>query len=504
MALQLGAASYRATWLWPVRARGATRYVDLYIYAAVLLALSAVGIVLVLNDLRGLRAVAVAVACASIVTSGLMFSLERWERLGGAERWFGLVLGAGGNVLAFVTTLVHGQFAWSFLVPLGLTFMWALLALYRNRSRHWPDSRIEVSLPTPEKWSEVRFRAAYCLMIFFLGVCVAGSPALSFARAATRHEVAALVLFEKRLWNASIRERDPQNDKTVTAIAESALKKAKNVPQPEDLDKLRKKLTSEKSNYYQNNWITPCADGYTDEPLPSGSSLETWEGGASSWIPSSAFHLAAEEEAAELWQISRCMYTSASGRSDVQAPALPFPILIEIFFALAIALGFFSMLWTMVRLVCLLDADKPPLRFGSKDSFSSRWYQLNKPSRLALVQLIQENFLNPNAQGIRDLFQNGFLVRDPGVSVHKELEALIATEVSPEDLEAWEQPELKRGRVNLRSAALLFIFVVAGFLFITQPNLLTSAAAAIAGLTALVPPILKAFSLLGESKDTGK
>src|SRR5262249_41589830 len=144
------------------------------------------------------------------------------------------------NILAFVTTLVHWQFAWSFLVPLGLTFMWALLALYRNRSRHWPDSGIEVSLPTPEKWSEVRFRAAYCLMIFFLGVCVAGSPALSFARAATRHEVAALVLFEKRLWNASIRERDPQNDKTVTAIAESALKKAKNVTQPEDLVKLRK------------------------------------------------------------------------------------------------------------------------------------------------------------------------------------------------------------------------------------------------------------------------
>jgi hypothetical protein len=513
IALQLGAASYRATWIWPVRARGPTRYVNLYVGATALLALSAIAIALVLDELRGWRTVAVAVVFSSIVTSGLMFSLERWKRLGSTERALGLLVGASGNAIALAAIATAMGSGRMILAPLLLTIMWALFALYRNRSGRWPDADVEVS-PPPEGWSEVRFRAAYCSMIFFLGLCVAGAPALSFALHATRHELAALVHFEKRLWNASVRNGASRNDRATTAIAENTIKKPGIALKPEDaitvVGPLKKELKDHWSNYYPNNWITyprkriaVGSDGYTDEP-PVGSSSEPWPTDVSPWIPSSGFYAAAQEEAAELQQISHGL-SRVSGVAAVKTLPIPFPLRVEIVIALAIALGFYSMLWTMVRLIFLLDEDKPPLRVdNSADSPSSRWSQLNTPSRMALAQLIQENFLNPNAQGIRSLFQKGLLVRDPAVSVPRELESHIAAEVSAEDLEAWERSELKAGWVNLRSAALIFLFMVAGFLFITQPTLLTSSAAVIAGLTAIVPPILRAFSLLGESKDSGK
>ncbi len=130
------------------------------------------------------------------------------------------------------------------------------------------------------------------------------------------------------------------------------------------------------------------------------------------------------------------------------------------------------------------------------------WRRLSRSERLAVRQLADEGFLNPNnAEVARSLIQQGMVRRDrtfklatPGFS------SFVRRVVPADTVTRWEQDGAAGGWDSLRGHLASALALAGAFVFITQPDLFNNVLLTAAGVTAGVPTLLKAFSLLGDQR----
>jgi hypothetical protein len=130
------------------------------------------------------------------------------------------------------------------------------------------------------------------------------------------------------------------------------------------------------------------------------------------------------------------------------------------------------------------------------------WRRLSRAERLALRQLADEGFLNPNNQDVvRSLMRDGLVRRDRIFHLTtRGFAQFVRRVVSPDTVASWEREGEGGGWDVLRGHLGSALAVAGAFVFFTQPDLFNSAVLTAGGLAAGVPTLLKLFSLFGDQR----
>jgi hypothetical protein len=122
------------------------------------------------------------------------------------------------------------------------------------------------------------------------------------------------------------------------------------------------------------------------------------------------------------------------------------------------------------------------------------WESCSEDEKLALFQLAEENFVNPNRwRAIRRLRQVGLIRRDPALSLDPKFRQFVLATLTEETVHKLEHGGRPSVWVELRTPLAALSLLVAGFFLLTQPDIFNSAvgvATALAGALAFVPRIL--------------
>lgn len=134
------------------------------------------------------------------------------------------------------------------------------------------------------------------------------------------------------------------------------------------------------------------------------------------------------------------------------------------------------------------------------------WRRLSQPEQLALRQLAEEGFLNPNNRDVvRTLFRRGLVRRERAfVLATPSFHRFVLRAVPAQTVATWEHAGVEGGWERLRTYLSAALALGAVFLFVTQPDLFNRAVLTAGGVTGGVLTLLKLLSLFGEERSTTK
>ena len=131
-----------------------------------------------------------------------------------------------------------------------------------------------------------------------------------------------------------------------------------------------------------------------------------------------------------------------------------------------------------------------------------RWRRRSRAERLALAQLANESFLNPNnGDVVRGLVAAGVLRRERGFEfADPTFAAFVRRAVPQATIRRWEREGVAGGWEDVRTHLAAVLAVAGTFIFLTQPDLFNTAALTLAGVAAGVPTLTKLVSMFGGEK----
>jgi len=131
--------------------------------------------------------------------------------------------------------------------------------------------------------------------------------------------------------------------------------------------------------------------------------------------------------------------------------------------------------------------------------FWSIWSLCTKAEKLALRQLAEEGFVNPNNRDILcDLGQRLLIHRGPAFQLpHKRFRQFVLHAESPQTIARWEGEGTTSGWTRLRVPFFLVLIGIFIFFLSTQRELYTTTVGLVTAAATLVPVILQLLGLLG-------
>ncbi len=124
--------------------------------------------------------------------------------------------------------------------------------------------------------------------------------------------------------------------------------------------------------------------------------------------------------------------------------------------------------------------------------YTALWTACSEEEQLVLVQLAEEQFVNPRQSAtVRRLMQRGLVVKDPALRLMNESFTLFVKRVQvPANVTSWERETEGIGWMHVRWAFLGILVTIAVFLFATQRDLFDRTIGFVTALTVAVPSML--------------
>lgn len=139
------------------------------------------------------------------------------------------------------------------------------------------------------------------------------------------------------------------------------------------------------------------------------------------------------------------------------------------------------------------------------DNPEAGWELCSEEEKLALFQLAQEGFVNPNRPRItHQLTLSGLIQRRPALTLEPEFRRFVLGAMTEEKARQLEQGGRPSVWVELRTPLAALFLLVAGFFLLTQPDVFNSAVGIATALAAALPFILRILGSLGTGKQEPK
>jgi hypothetical protein len=180
----------------------------------------------------------------------------------------------------------------------------------------------------------------------------------------------------------------------------------------------------------------------------------------------------------------------------------------DLFLVLVSLAAAFWVVCQSARRVSVLDAEtnedydtaKPPHPSGHRNPEVS-WELCSQEEKLALLQLAEEGFINPNRPRItRNLTRSGLIQRLPALTLDPKFRRFVLGALSEETVRKLEQGGRPSVWLELRTPLAALFLLVAGFFLLTQPDVFNSAVGIATALAAALPFILRILGSLGTTK----
>jgi hypothetical protein len=135
-------------------------------------------------------------------------------------------------------------------------------------------------------------------------------------------------------------------------------------------------------------------------------------------------------------------------------------------------------------------------------SYRSIWSNCSQDERLTLCYVARDRFADSRNRALQGLLRRGLVRRDPSLKPMSEaFRQFIISEIKPAEIHLGES-EHSHWNV-LRTPMMVGLALVVVFLFYTQQNVVSSALALSAALTAVIPAVLRVAGLLQNGKTRG-
>ena len=155
----------------------------------------------------------------------------------------------------------------------------------------------------------------------------------------------------------------------------------------------------------------------------------------------------------------------------------------------------------------ILAAKYPTLSESAADGIEDArhwtlWRQCTRPEKLALRQLADEGFLNPNAIGVvRRLSERLLVLRDPAWTLMTPSFRDFVRRAAPaEVVRAWEREGETSGWAQLRTPLIAVAVIVAVYLVLAEREVVNLSIAVATGVVAFLPIFMRMFGAIGDKK----
>jgi hypothetical protein len=141
----------------------------------------------------------------------------------------------------------------------------------------------------------------------------------------------------------------------------------------------------------------------------------------------------------------------------------------------------------------LLAAQLPPSDQWSQDAwYWHLWATSTQDEKLAMVQLAEEGFLNPNTEDVtRQLFDRGLVFRAPELTFFSpSFHEFVRRVRTPSEVRAWEAERAEAGWARIQRPLMIVIGVIVVFFVLTQPGLYSVVLGVLTAFTTLVPRVV--------------
>jgi hypothetical protein len=148
----------------------------------------------------------------------------------------------------------------------------------------------------------------------------------------------------------------------------------------------------------------------------------------------------------------------------------------------------------------LLAARLPPFEQSSHDAwYWHLWATSTQDEKLAMAQLADEGFLNPNAEDVaRQLFDRGLVFRSPELAFFSQSFGEFVLRVrTATDVTAWETAQDDGGWTRIQRPLAILIGIIALFFLLTQPGLYSVVIAMLTAFTTVVPKVVDVLGRFG-------
>ncbi len=131
--------------------------------------------------------------------------------------------------------------------------------------------------------------------------------------------------------------------------------------------------------------------------------------------------------------------------------------------------------------------------------YGSIWAVLSKTEKITLIHLAKNGFVTPkDAHTLRLLIRKGIVQREKQRSfrlMNESFKQFVLGAEPSSVVRKWEQEQEKKWG-NVRTPLIIVLLAIAIFIFATQPELFNESIVWITGLAAVVPAVLRLFSLI--------